>query len=234
MIGNGALTFTPDSGVTPTALSQPHHIYSSTYGGTTSNGYQYDLDGGLKARPDTDGAGTANPDTARSITYDPEGRVASITAGSNTVQSIYDYSGARVARVVGTTATLYFGNLFEITGTSLTRHIFAGKRRIAQSTVTRTAALASAEGFEGRLLALASAAPGMAAVLLLPLIVLIPGRIRISFSTGRQAPLRWMRQGHLLLLVTVCATVPCRQAAMAVTITGNTRNLSMTVRHSRS
>ncbi len=225
MTAKGGLVLTPNADVTPTALSHPHQIHTSKNGAAaTSAVYKYDADGALTSRPDTDGTGTGHPDTARTMTYDVEGRVQTISAGAHTVYSLYDYTGARVARVVdNTTATLYFGRLFELTGTSLTRHIYAGYRRIAQSTVTRTTLLASTDSWAARVTALASAAGASVAILLLPLIALIPGRVRISFSKGRRAPLRWMRRGHVLALVAVVVSVPCGQAAMAIT-TINTAN----------
>jgi RHS repeat-associated protein len=137
LIGNmssrSGLTFTPDQ-------TRPHHVSYSTPLPGSSSIYQYDPDGGLSLRGDTDGAG---PDTGWSIVYDIEGHVQSVTvpgSPSKTVQSVYDYSGARVARIVtsGTSSvpTFYFGRQFEVTGNQLTRHFYMGNRRVAEDQIT--------------------------------------------------------------------------------------------------
>jgi len=132
----GGLAFTPSN-------TQPHHILHSTPGGIQT--YQYDDNGGLMSRPDTDGTGS---DTARTVTYDLDGRVRTVTtADGHTVRSVYNYRGERVARIVDEsttpTITFYYGRWFDVTGSALVRHIYLGDRLIADSPVTAPSGLAA-------------------------------------------------------------------------------------------
>jgi len=131
LTNRGALSLTPHA-------SQPHHVaYATPPGSAAADLFTYDANGSLSYRPDTDAAG---PETARTLTYDAEGRLRRVVSGSTATESLYDYTGSRVARVVGSgptaTVSLYFDRYFEITGNKLTRHIYMGDTRIAQSDVT--------------------------------------------------------------------------------------------------
>lgn len=85
-----------------------------------ANTYSYDNNGNL-----TSGAG-------RTLVYDNDNRPISITAGGVTTQVSYDANGARVKKMVGSNpATVYIGKLYECTGGSCTKYIFAGNERLA-------------------------------------------------------------------------------------------------------
>jgi RHS repeat-associated protein len=204
--GRGNITQRADLTLTPAV--QSHQIVSSVPSAAPP-AYAYDPNGGLTARPDTDGSG---PDAARTITYDPDGRVHTVTAGNTVVQSLYDFSGARVVRLVtvGTAApalTMYFGRAFEITGTELTRHMYAGDRRIADSPINLSStspwtlarldpgeqAIQLARAMsdtlqrtprlypEFRMSARVAVVAGMGAVLLCLGLAVAPGRVRVAY-----------------------------------------------------
>ena len=61
------------------------------------------------------------------LTYDYDNMMTNM--GSTTY--VYDYAGQRVKR----NTTIYIGNLYECTGSTCTRHIFAGSQRIVQGTI---------------------------------------------------------------------------------------------------
>ncbi len=227
LIGNistrSDLAFTPDQ-------TRPHHVSYSTPLPGSGSIYQYDADGGLSSRGDTDGSG---PDTGWNVTYDIEGRVQSVAVAgaSTTVQSVYDYSGARVARIVtsgtSSTPTFYFGRLFEVTGNQLTRHFYIGDRRVAEDQVTLSSAspliLARLDDEDGSvqvahlrlehlagqpllypryILSRVNAAKLFALVLtLLILLSLTPGRVRLSFAGRPAAVFRRVRRGHVLAVL---------------------------------
>jgi RHS repeat-associated protein len=219
---SGGLLLTPDT-------SKPHQVKSSSLPGPTPV-YQYDDNGSLSSRPDTDGSGV---DAAQQVTYDMDGRVATVTVGTTIVSYLYDYTGARVARTVqqGTTVglpTFYFGNLidYDRATQTLTRHIYASGRRIAQSSVTGNLILAQADS-GGRLIMLARTldevmrgdgptmnplyphyalaaedAAKLAVLLLLTLLVLdrVPGRVRVGMRVGL---FRRIRRGHVIVFIVI-------------------------------
>jgi RHS repeat-associated protein len=136
MLANGSLGFTPDA-------SKPHHIGSSTTPGSSSP-YQYDDNGALAGRPDTDGTAA---DTAKTIEYDRDGRVKKVITGDgHTVESVYDFRGERVVRIVDAglpaqAVTFFYGKWFEVTGNQLTRNFYLGNRLIAISKMNAPAGL---------------------------------------------------------------------------------------------
>lgn len=130
MLYTTAVTFTHDP-------DRPHQIdWSAPPGSASAYAYETggaggDGNGGLASRP-----ATAGGDAAKSVLYDVEGRVQRITVGGNQVESVYDDAGQRIARIVnGTEVTLFFGRYVEVRGGTLTRHVFAGARRIAFSAI---------------------------------------------------------------------------------------------------
>lgn len=139
--------------------TRPHHINWSQQPGSGTP-YQYeatgagaDGNGGMTSRP-----ATATGDMAKTILYDKEGRVTSITAGGNVVASVYDDDGMRVAKIVnGTDITFYFGRFVEVHNGTLTRHFYAGDRRIAFSPVAAPPALTLAAADADRSIMLARA-----------------------------------------------------------------------------
>lgn len=208
-----AVTFNRDA-------TRPHHISWSQPPGSGS-AYQYessgaggDGNGGMASRP-----ATIAGDTAKSILYDVEGRVRRVTAGSNIVDSVYDDEGMRVARIVnGTDITFFFGRFAEVRGGTLTRHVFAGERRIAFSPVGAPPSLTLAALADGGaavrlaraasdarwlrslpplgpdLGAVAAAAGGAVLVLGTLVLLLVP-------SDRRRLGLLTMRRGHVAALV---------------------------------
>ncbi|MBI4517047.1 MAG: hypothetical protein HY699_14665 [Deltaproteobacteria bacterium] len=204
--------------------AQPHRIRYSSPPGSAST-YQYDANGALTWRPDTDSTGA---DSAHTIAYDLEGRVSSVTAGTATVAYYHDYSGARVAHRDDTVPVFTFGDWFDyqpgVVGT-LTRYVWAGGRRIAQSTLTSGGGfpqLARTDsGGQPTLLArtlddvwrgggliyphyalAAEDAAKLGALLLLVVIVLdlTPGRARLGIAIGRHGVFRRVRRGHVIVL----------------------------------
>jgi RHS repeat-associated protein len=71
----------------------------------------------------------------KSITYDYDNRATSITGESSTVTNIYDYSGQRIKKTVGSSTTIYIGKLYECNNGVCTKHIFAGSQRVASKKI---------------------------------------------------------------------------------------------------
>jgi RHS repeat-associated protein len=89
---------------------------------TTSDGrtYDYDSNGNMKS------------DGTRVLQYDYLNRPVTITAGVTQILLGYDGDGHRVKKqVVSGATTLYVGRLYECTGGTCTKHVFAGEKRIA-------------------------------------------------------------------------------------------------------
>lgn len=72
------------------------------------------------------------------LTYDYDNRVTSISMQGVTTSFVYDAQGARVKKISGSSTTTYIGKLYEIKDGALTKHIFAGGRRIATKTPSGT------------------------------------------------------------------------------------------------
>jgi len=92
------------------STSRPHAVISIS--SVSSLILQYDNNGNV-----TRYGGTT-------LTYNYDNMMTAL--GSNTY--VYDYSGQRIKK----NTTVYIGNLYEKTGSTVTRHIFAGSQRIAQ------------------------------------------------------------------------------------------------------
>jgi RHS repeat-associated protein len=78
------------------------HALASTTGEVTGT-YEYDEIGNLERRP----TGTGD----QSLTWDPEGHLASITEGGNTTTFVYDAGGTRLLRKDPLVTTLYLGDV---------------------------------------------------------------------------------------------------------------------------
>jgi RHS repeat-associated protein len=227
MLSGNQLSFTYGDTV------HPHHLTSLSPGGSVP---AYHDDGGLASRPDTD---STQPDLSKSLTYDADGRIATVSTtqtGSSTenhtVRSLYDFRGERVARIVdeGTGAqvvSFYFGKWFEVTGGTLTRHIYLGGRLIADSPVAAPsgltlASLSEAERsvllaramretlrwspqlYPGYVLTAEEAAKlGVLIAFILLAVGLTPGRVRVGLAVARTSPWRRLRKGHVLVIVLV-------------------------------
>jgi RHS repeat-associated protein len=89
--------------------TKPHAVYQAG-----SNTYQYDNNGNMTSSP------------GKTLTYDYDNRPVSISGTT----FVYDFSGQRVKK----NATIYIGKLYECTGGTCTKYIFAGGNRIAYKT----------------------------------------------------------------------------------------------------
>ncbi len=167
------------------------------------------------------------------MSYDADGRVQTATTGDGyTVRSVYDFRGERVARIVNPGAgsqvtTFNYGRWFEVTGGTLTRHMYLGDRLIADSPVAAPSGLTLASiSPEERSILLARAMrdtlrwspqlyPGyvltaeeaakLGALLAFILVVLgaTPGRVRVGLAVQRRSPFRRLRRGHVILVIMV-------------------------------
>lgn len=139
LLVNTSVAFTPHA-------TRRHHMASMTPPGAGTP-LQYETDGaggdgngGVRSRP-----ATVSGDAAKTITYDVEGRVQTVTVEGETVESIYDDRGERIARIVnGTDVTFFFGRYVEVRGNQVVRHVYAGNRRIAFSPIAAPPSLALA------------------------------------------------------------------------------------------
>jgi RHS repeat-associated protein len=209
-----------------TDVTHPHHLTSTSTGGSVT----YHDDGGLMSRGDTDGG---QADLSKSVIYDADGRVSTVTTGDgHTVRSVYDFRGERVARVVdqGTGSqvlTFYYGKWFEVTGGTLTRHMYLRDRLMADSPVAAPSGLTLASiSDEERSIMLARAmhdaarwspalypnyvltaeeAAKLAGFIAFILLALgcTPGRVRVGLAVARTSPLRRLRRGHVILVIVV-------------------------------
>ena len=84
----------------------------------------YDMIGNIQTNADS---GNPADRSSEALTYDFDNRVTGINATS----FVYDYTGARVKKTTGASITTYVSKLFDITNGTVTKHIFAGGRRIA-------------------------------------------------------------------------------------------------------
>jgi len=76
--------------------------------------------------------------TARTISYDFDNRPVAITRNGATTLLSYDGLGNRVKKQSLSASTRYVSKLFECTGGSCTKHIFAGDQRLASVTASTT------------------------------------------------------------------------------------------------
>ena len=97
-----------------TAQSQSYNTINITY----------DLIGNIQTNADS---GNPADRSSEALTYDFDNRVT----GINGTSFVYDYTGARVKKTTGASITTYVSKLFDITNGTVTKHIFAGGRRIA-------------------------------------------------------------------------------------------------------
>jgi RHS repeat-associated protein len=97
---------------------------------TTSDGksYGYDPNGNMLS------------DGTRTMAWDYDNRLASVTVGGATTVFTYDGAGQRVKKQSVASTTLYAGKLYECTGGACTRHVYAGDRLVA-SVVSATGAV---------------------------------------------------------------------------------------------
>jgi YD repeat-containing protein len=91
---------------------------------SNGNSYTYDLNGNMTGRH------IADPATDYTLTYDAENRLVGVS-GSITATFTYDADGNRVKTVIGGTTTFYFGNYYEVSGSTVTKYYYASGQRIA-------------------------------------------------------------------------------------------------------
>jgi RHS repeat-associated protein len=123
-IGN-MLTRNDNNGNVTYSYNDTAHKHAVTQAG--ANYFCYDQNGNMTRRNATTSACT-NGDA---LTYDKENRLTSITVGSTTTTFVYDGDGNRVKKVVGSTATYYVGNYYEVTNNVATKYVYFGKQRVA-------------------------------------------------------------------------------------------------------
>ncbi len=94
--------------------------------------FQYDPAGNLVLSTNEAGAVAGKNDLARSYRWDALGRLESMTTASGTTTFAYDHSNARIRKTgpAGESVT-YIGQLVEVSPAGTTKHIFAGRMRIA-------------------------------------------------------------------------------------------------------
>jgi RHS repeat-associated protein len=141
----------------------------------------YDLDGNMTGLP-----------SARGARYDAEGRLVQVTAATTLATYLYDYRGLRVASTTSVGTTLFF-DTFDVRGGTIVRHIRAGMRLIASSTVTGGVGLLTDAGPPAST-ALAWDATGVLVLGFVGCAVVLPGRRRVG-------ALGCVRRGALLLPV---------------------------------
>ncbi len=69
------------------------------------------------------------------FTYDYENRLTQATVGGVATQYVYNGDGARVKKVVGSAATYYVGNWYEVTNGTVTKYYYFGSQRVAMRNV---------------------------------------------------------------------------------------------------
>jgi RHS repeat-associated protein len=106
--------------------TNPSHVHAVTQAGP--NSYQYNANGNM----------TGGEGGNLSITWNYDNKPATIQQGGTAISLLYDYSGHRVKKTVGSTSTVYIDKYCECTGTACKKHIFAGPRRIATKTASDT------------------------------------------------------------------------------------------------
>ncbi|MFI7024753.1 RHS repeat-associated core domain-containing protein [Micromonospora sp. NPDC049900] len=99
----------------PAGSARPHAVtnITATGGANWSRNYSYDNAGNTITRPTPSGA-------TQTLTWNPEGRVDSITEGGSTTSSRYDADGNRLTRTDTTGETLYLPGGLEVRYTNST------------------------------------------------------------------------------------------------------------------
>jgi RHS repeat-associated protein len=95
------------------------------------NGYtfSYDANGNMTSGYDFT---TPSSPVARTMTWNADNMPSTITSGSTTATFLYDGTGTRAKKTVGSTTTYYIGDHYERKGGVAYKYIFAGNLRVAQ------------------------------------------------------------------------------------------------------
>jgi len=68
-----------------------------------------------------------NPTRGDTLVYDAENRLTSITTSNGTRTYVYDGDGNRVKKTEGSDITRYWGNLYEVKGSEVTKYYYMGR-----------------------------------------------------------------------------------------------------------
>ncbi len=115
----GNMTYKSDVGVMKYGASAGPHALTSAGG----YNYQYDANGNMVVGKN------------KTLVYDTENRLTSVTQSGVVTTFAYDGDGGRVKKTVGSDPTTYIGSLFEKDSSGkITKYIFAGSNRVASVT----------------------------------------------------------------------------------------------------
>ncbi|WP_328324867.1 C39 family peptidase [Kribbella sp. NBC_00382] len=119
---NQALTYDATGNLTANSQLGAYAYGTKPHAVTTagSNSYSYDATGLM-----TSGDG-------RTMTWDGDNRLASVTKGGVTTSYTYDADGARLQQVEGTTTRRYLGEDYEVTGGVSTKYVKLGSTVVAR------------------------------------------------------------------------------------------------------
>ena|GEM_PF-1845420 len=119
-------------GVTQHYLDGAHKHAVTHVGGTTEahRKYWYDQNGNATRR--------INGSQDITLAYDAENHVTSITGSGINASYVYDGDGNRVKATFGTTTTVYVGNIYEMSGSTVLKYYYAGGVRVAMRSGTQT------------------------------------------------------------------------------------------------
>jgi RHS repeat-associated protein len=118
---DGVGNLTAKNGVAHQYLD-PAHIHAVTHLNGSLN-YTYDANGNMLTRSE---AGVTYNQT-----WDAENRLASVTTGGQTTTFTYDGDGRRVKKQDASGTTIYIGQYYEVTGSSIRKYYSLGGQRIA-------------------------------------------------------------------------------------------------------
>ena len=97
------------------ALTKPHAVVTAG-----ANTYCYDRNGNMVRRNGT----------AYTLSYDAENRLTGVSGGAS-ASFVYDGDGQRVKATFGGTTTVYIGDYYEQTGSTIRKYYYAGGQRVA-------------------------------------------------------------------------------------------------------
>jgi RHS repeat-associated protein len=104
---------------------QPAHPHAVTAAGGT---YTYDANGNMVTRP-------VNGQTY-TLGYDAEGHLVTVAGGTYSAAFTYDGDGKRVKSTINSVSTIFVGNYYEKTGSTITKYYYAGATRVGMRKYT--------------------------------------------------------------------------------------------------
>ncbi|MDH7486114.1 MAG: RHS repeat-associated core domain-containing protein [Anaerolineae bacterium] len=115
--GVGSYTYGTQAADCPEgALSKPHAVVTAG-----ANTYCYDRNGNMVRR---------NVGTTYNLTYDAENRLTGVSGGAS-ASFVYDGDGNRVKATFNGTTTVYIGDYYEQTGSTIKKYYYANGQRVA-------------------------------------------------------------------------------------------------------